>query len=301
MATFHGWTNGNSDGDWNNTANWASGAIPNGATHHAIFDGTLTQTGPSVNLDRTGETLGRLIVKQNFTGSIGGSGNYLTHNLRSESTLDSRIVFRGSGDLYYKAYDPDPSGPYDTDVVVNGTGHVYLDSEAGVVGGRIGHVFVQSGGVTIANTCDLQSTFTKAWIILCGPSANVTIAAESGGADMAGYTILWGGTLTNNRTLASGDVLVAFRGKVIQNAAIEDLAVVLIGADASMEYATSTTLTASHNPDIVSNGRLDVEDITQEIQLRRWIQGPWAATTGENVSIVDPATGTLIDLREEYP
>lgn len=299
VATLNTWTNGDADGDWGAVGNWGLGAVPDGSTHHAIFDGGVTQTGPSTGLDRTGETLGRLIVKKNFTGDIGGAGNYLLHNLRSEAELDSRLIHRGPGDVYFKPYDPDPSGPFDNDVVVDGPGHLYLDSEAGVVGGRIAHVFVKSGNVTIAATCDLSSTYDRAWIILCGASANVTIAA--GAAARAGHLVVWDGLLTNGRTVQTGDNIVVFRGKLIQTGAVEDGAIVLIGPDGRMEYTTATTLTSAHNPDVLSNGALDVEAIRQEIQFRRWIQGPRAQTVGENVSIVDPSTGVQIDLQEEYP
>ena len=69
------WTNGNSDGDWSNAANW-SGSVPT-AGDNVFF--TSEYTGHvTTNLDRTSDgVLGTVIVEDGYTGKIGTKAGYL--------------------------------------------------------------------------------------------------------------------------------------------------------------------------------------------------------------------------------
>jgi hypothetical protein len=69
------WTNGGSDGDWNNTANWDPCQIPNTTTDKAII---LMATGPVFSVSRTATAY--RVVLQGTNGTVTMDGGSLTTN-----------------------------------------------------------------------------------------------------------------------------------------------------------------------------------------------------------------------------
>lgn len=298
MATLHRWTNGTVDGNWGTAGNWSSNEVPDGQTDVVVFDGRLTQVGPSVGLDRTGEQLKRLVVRSDFTGDIGGPGNNLMHWINSGLESDGRLIHRGTGSVYFELL----ATKYDMDCVMdNAAGHIYIDSEAGAPSGQLRNVCVKAGTVHIASTCHIAATVgVGSFFIVTGPSAHIEIAAADANQEGPDILILWGGTVENSRRLIAGDLLLGFRGVCTQTGVILDGAIVVFGQDAVLRYETLTTLTGDHNPDAAINGGLDVEKIVQTLTLASYIRGPLAQISG-NVVASPSATSADIDLREEYP
>jgi hypothetical protein len=72
MATVT-WT-GTTDGDWNTTSNWSTGALP-GAGDDVIFNSTSRDV--TISSSVAGTTYGSLKILDGFTGSLGVSGTKL--------------------------------------------------------------------------------------------------------------------------------------------------------------------------------------------------------------------------------
>jgi hypothetical protein len=297
MATLHRWTNGTADENWGTVGNWHSGEVPNGQTDVAVMDGRLTQVGPTAGLDRTGERLKRLVIRSDFTGDIGGPGNYLKHWINSGVEENGRLIHRGSGDVYFMAL----AMKVDMDFVMDGRGSLHLDSEAGSPPGFIRHVFCQAGTVSLASTAFIGATVgAGSFFITTGPAAHIEIAAADTTQSSPTFLILWGGTVANARVVDADKLLLGFKGTLTQTGAIEDGAIVVFGEAANCNYETLTTLGASHNPDVAINGGLNVTKIVQEITLASFIRGPHANISG-NVVAGATAASADVDLREEYP
>jgi hypothetical protein len=293
-ATTHVWSNGIADGDWNNVGNWASGALPGSGgvgLDTVIFDGSVTQTGPSVNMDRSGDTvLYRIIVRPNFTGDIGGPGNYLVHSGYTGSSEQSRAIHRGSGNVYFRN-----TAGWATTWIMDGTGHLYLDTEFDAVFGQINSVYIKRGTVTAGSTCSILK-----WVVLDGPAATLTVAAKDGSEDDPDWIAVFAGTFTNNRVISGAGRAVVFGGKLDQRGAVADSAVMISGPAGRIVYTPNTTLGAGHNPDILVAGRLDTSDSNQDIEPASLVITQMGSIIGTAMQVGD-STYVDIDLAEEYP
>ena len=67
------WT-GTTDGDWNTTSNWSTGALP-GAGDDVIFNTTSRDV--TISSSVAGTTYGSLKILDGFTGSLGVTGTKL--------------------------------------------------------------------------------------------------------------------------------------------------------------------------------------------------------------------------------
>lgn len=294
-ATVHVWTNGAANGEWDDVANWDTGAIPGagGAGFDtAMFDGDRTQIGPSVNLDRVGAfdvPLFRIITKANFTGDIGGSGNPLIHEIDTSGTnYKARVIHAGSGTVYFTAEG-------NTDYAHVGPGKSYLDCTA--TPGDLRNVFVTAGYVNLAATAAISAK-----LIIDGAGAEVVATAESGAGDAPGLTVITAGTYANGKTMAASDYLIVFGGTVTQTGRIADGANVIIGPAGRVNYKPASALGAAYNPRLVCAGAFDVSDSNYDVECEQFILLQLANTLGAPLQQGDfSPIGIDIDLREEYP
>jgi hypothetical protein len=288
-ATTHTWTNGNADGDWNNIANWDTGQVPGAGGPNVdtvIFDGTQTNTGPDTNMDRSADNvLFRIVVKDNFTGTIGGSGNPLIHSVNTAT--GGYILHRGSGRFDYKVDFGELAR-----VVIDGRGTMTVDCESTA---QVNGLYIKRGTVTVASTCELPYE-----VMLDSGGADLTVAAADGAEASPATVIVNGGTFTNNRTVAGTDHITVLAGKLVQTGLIADSATIIIGPHGRVKYTPSGTLGAGHNPKFVVCGLLDTGDSNQDIVPELLVISELGNLQGTSVQ---PGYSTYVDLdlREEYP
>jgi hypothetical protein len=291
-ATVHTWTNGNADGDWNNVANWNTAALPGSGgagLDDCIFDGSVTNTGPSVNMDRTADNeLLRIVVRENFTGDIGGTGNPLIHDMDVAEPL-TRIIHRGSGDFYWQT----AAAGY-ADIVMDSPGTFYAD-------GDVRNIFVKSGTVNVASTCDFVAT---SWLILDGAAAIVTMADYDATEQYPPYILLWNGTFNNNRELENGTgcVGVIFGGTWNQAGKVRDGLMLMVGPAGTYNYTSNTTGGAVALSTIACAGKVDMSALNYNIGVDDMFRGQLANMLGTAIqSGYANIVGVDLDLREEYP
>ena len=293
-ATVHTWTNGSADGDWNNVANWNTGALPGSGglgLDTAIFDGNVTQTGPSVNMDRSGDTvLNRIVIRPNFTGNIGASGNPLIHSVWIVGVSTARVIHRGSGAVYFKV-----TGNEGTDFVMDGPGQLHLDSEDAPSFGQIRNTYIKAGTVAVASTGSILQ-----YVVVDGPSAALTVAAKDSTEDDPDWIVVNNGIFTNNRIISAAGRAVVFGGKLDQRGLVADLAVMISGPAGRIVYTPDGTLGAGHNPDFLVAGLLDTRGSNQDIVPARLVIAQLGSMLGTGIQ-VGSGTYVDIDLREEYP
>jgi hypothetical protein len=287
-ATVHTWTNGNADGDWNNGANWNTAAVPGDGGANvdtAMFDGAVTQTGPSVNLDRSADdTLYRLVVRDNFTGDIGGSGNPLIHKFAS--TAGAYLLHRGTGSAHYSV-----TAGQTARAIMDGHGSLDLDCEAGAV---LWQLYIKRGAVSVASTCQLDEI-----VFLDGPSATLEVAAKAVAETAPGLIIINGGIYTNHREIGGTHHAFISGGKLVQSGLVADSALIVVGPMGRWEYTPASTVGAAHNPLVYVTGLMDTRKSNQDILPSVLVISQNGQMLG---TAVQPGGGlTTIDLREEYP
>jgi hypothetical protein len=290
-ATVHTWTNGNADGDWNNVNNWSSGALPGSGgagLDTAIFDGSVTNTGPSVNMDRSADAiLYQIIVRDNFTGNIGGSGNYLIHSLDTLNNSQAHLLHRGTGNVYFSI-----TAAKHGDVIMDGRGNLYLDCEA--TSAYINTLCIKAGTVSAASTCSL-----KGIVFLDGAAAILTVNAKDSTELDPLWIIIRNGVYTNHRLVTTEYDVAVLGGLLDQRGIVQDSAMVLVGPAGRLKYTPSGDASAQ-NPDVVLCGLLDTRASNQTIDPAQMIISQLGSLLG---TAVQPGGSqyTDIDLREEYP
>lgn len=295
-ATIHTWTNGNADRDWNNGANWSTAAVPGAGgagLDDAIFDGTVTQVGPNVLMDRSGDVnLKRIVTLPSFTGDIGGVGNALIHAVDTAGDERARIIHRGSGDFYFEGAN---GGGSFSNVVVDTPGRMYLDSEA--VEAILMSVFVKRG------YCHVASTGSFGGFAVCdGVAAELEVEAIDSSESEPTVIVVNGGKYTNKRVVSNGMLVVVLGGTLIQTGLIADGATIIVGPQGTLQYTPSAALGAGHNPDIINCGLLDATKSRQDIVFDKYVVGQLASVLGTVVqSGVWSPLYTNCDLREEFP
>ncbi len=158
------WTNGNSDGDWSNAANW-SGSVPT-AGDDVFF--TSEYTGDvTTNLDRTSDgVLGDVIVEKGYSGKIATKAGYLQIKCGS-------LTFNGSGLCFI---DVNTSA---IDITVKGTARAATGQQGLYLkGSGIDELNVTRGTVGIAARAGETATVTavnmNGGTVNAGAGASVT-------------------------------------------------------------------------------------------------------------------------------
>lgn len=292
-ATTHTWTNGTADGSWATVGNWDTGQLPGtggAGLDTVIFDGSVTQTGPSADMDRNADAaLFRIIVMKNFTGDIGGVGNPLIHEVDGTSDPKARFIHAGTGTVYFEA-----EGVNDYAHVGNGTS--YLDCTA--TPGTLRNVFVTRGYVNLAATAKIGTR-----LVIDGPGAEVVSVAESGAGTTPLFTVITSGTYANAKTQHINKYVIVFGGAITQTGRINDFDYIFIGPQGRMEYMPALALGAAHdNIVMVCAGLFDTSKTNQAVSTEALILLQLANVRGTPLSQGDmPKVNIDIDLREEYP
>ena len=164
------WTNGNSDGDWANAANW-SGSVP--VAGDDIFFTSEYIGDVTTNLDRSADgTLGSLTVEEGYTGKIGSKSGYLI-------LVCSGVTFEGSGVCFI---DVSTSA---IDVSVNGTARAASGQQGLYLKGSAIDELNVSGG-TVGVAARAGETATVATINVLGGTVNAGAGATL--ATLTGYS-----------------------------------------------------------------------------------------------------------------
>lgn len=302
MATEHTWISTGSD-DFENTANWDSGEVPGTGALGAdtmMFDGDSSNVSPATNLDR--EAAGdvqfkRIIVRKNYTGSIGASGNPLICGVDSSSVTsdaENRIIHRGTGGFYWKGRD-EIKGDINDIVIDSRGGTVSLDGQQ-VGKSSLRHLAVKQGTVTIDGSLD-----TIGVIVLNGVGAIVTMAAKDSTEAEPTFIIVNNGTFTNNAAMSASKYAIIFTGTMLQTGIMADASWVFVAEPGVFEY-TPASAVGSDNPNIVNFGAIDFSNSNQDLQPEGLVMGRLASVFGHIVGgIAYNPLGANLDLREEYP
>jgi len=296
-ATTHRWHA--TDGDYENTANWDSAALPGSGgagLDTAICDG-VSQQAFTTNLDR--ETAGdnplkRFITMPLYRGDIGGPANPLTLEIISPADGSARVLHRGTGQFYYKGHSADYA-----DVFVNTSRS--LATSAMILDGVIRNLWVMKGKVEILSTCSVTQTI---WV--CGHNSYCVMNARSATESIPTKIIVTAGVMDNHRITSTGAgnvIVVGDGGELRQYGLVQD-ATSIIHIGAVIRYAPNAVPSASTNPQLfTNNGLLDLSTSAYDIEFDNLVIGPWATVNGsaEHVSGDFTPLSTFIDMREDYP
>jgi hypothetical protein len=285
VATEHVWTS--QTGDYNSAASWRSGQVPGAGgddTDTAMLDGKYSQRAVSSGLVPGGNAIHRVITGPAYGGNIGGSGTPLTLNIPSSSNTGAMFVHRGSGSVYFKGITTFADIVCDSVNLVN----------AMTLSGRLRHVFVKEGNVTIATDVTAISSIT-----LLGYNATVTFV-ESGDLAPARVKII-GGHMVNERDFGADTVIEVLGGRLEQIGKMLDTTDLIISAG-SVLYAPTVDV-STDNPDMwLLAGYLDLSQMAQVLQATDLVIGPNMKVIGDLIGTGNPSgLGISIDLRHDNP
>lgn len=274
------------DGDWANTANWDSGALPGsgGTGLDTVIIPASVSTSLTTNLDRTtddggdGLLLAYMHVQPGYTGNIGGSGN----ELKMRCTV---LHYQGDGDTYFQSA---------TGGVGLTTGRVIVDSKRGsiILSDDTTAEFHQLEFVEGTATLQASNAIDEVWITPnAGASLNTRITITNATGLIADL-FMEGGELASagqiNRLHLSG-------GKVTHTYSNVTLGYVT-GGRLLWNCATDDgALTALY----LADGRVDTTQSGKEVTINTILGiGPTATLVKNDLLYTDPAAITYIGVPE---
>lgn len=182
------------NGDWNATASWDTGVVPDTADD-AIFPAGLSQPFLT-NLDQSskngglGVDLNLLYIDENCSAPIGASGNTLRVGC-------NKIHHRGSGALWYKNL---PAG-LDTDLVIIDAASPNVTVE--LDGDRIVHLIALVGNVTLAGTISAMDLLQVHY--RNNPDADARVTINAAGSTLT-ELLMSGGIVTAHNLITRANV-----------------------------------------------------------------------------------------------
>jgi hypothetical protein len=272
------WTNTLGDGDWNNNSNW-SNQKPDQTHYPGILDGRASP--PTQNLDRSADTVFRLIFTENYSGGIGGPSTPLKFNAIPGATSKPALNVRGTGAFYFEMV----SGGLGDAIIDNPLANVTLDDETQ-------GLFIKSGDVTIPATGTVGDI-----CIVVGINSKLTIGS---GASVPTATYVMGGKVVCNADYPVGTTSVLMVGGTFDMTGLFDSGTTIVTVGGGLTYRTQSDTSAKHTPIIALDGHFDARQlVTMMGANNRIIQ----AGTGFILGPVQTSSGQLADynLREDYP
>lgn len=264
--------------DYNVAGNWSAGNVPTSGDH-AIYSGGHSQADCMVNIALGQAGPSKLTVMDDYYGSIGGPGNYLT-NLVSNTT---HVIIRGHGDYYLS---PQWVG-----------GYTLIDTKAGVThlkNNLLQVLEVKAGQVVIDGSSGIQSGgYVHTWT----ERAHLVIEA-SAVANYANVFECYGGTIVNKNAVDPSNrvhIIVGAGGDFRQEGLLDTSTWISVYGGI-FRYAPNADPSAQA-PYFYVNGILDISESDYVIPVGRIIIGPRGEIRGSALEIL----GATLDLRQDYP
>ena len=293
-TTYTTWTNAAGNYDWNIAANWTA-AVPNGngSQFTAVFDGTVSQSAPRVNLDRSAYVFGVRVLR-NYQGSIGEVGNPVKGQFQISVDSSQHIHIQGSGSHhFYQAAYAEPK------IFVNAMSSsarrpaLTLTGDGG--NAKLGILVVTAGCVNIGSNVEL----VDGTIIIIGQGSYVEILPKETAEVHADYVMLAsGGRLVSERATAT-----ATRFWIEDNSQLQQTGLIhadnVVHQNGGLFAYTPVTGAASAFTYHGLRGVLDLSGNTAQVMTGTLIRGPMLSVDAGAVD-VGGMTWTY-DLTEKFP